>query len=288
MSLSDDFESYSVGAHPPFGSWTSPFLNPNLCTIVAGGTETGGVGSTKCLQILGGSLVYDTLPAFSTSASVFFAFYADQSRFASGETLELFDFVNGPNGSSQYASLLSVRLETDTTMSCYAGSQFVCNSIDKFPRLQTWNFLQINVTFSTATILGVDFVHVVVHVALNGEEIMSSSGFDTTLQVSLLLGTAAKVNIFRLRSNSILIDNFKQDTLQAIVTYPNPGTPKNKVYQGSAELPLLPDSALLNIFQGPAEINILPDNVRLRAIQGVVELLHTIDVTPGLWKVKEI
>jgi hypothetical protein len=289
-TFEDDFESYTIGAHPPIGGWTSPFNNPNASTIVAGGSAAAGAASTKAISILGGSIVKDFNPSFYSAATIFCHFFPTQATFVSGENVNVVNLLNGPNGISRYTEFIRLQLEVDTTLSCYCGTQFICNSGDFAVRLQSWNFLQINVEFTTVTIAGVDFLRILsLHVAIDGIEIMSKTNVDTGVQIASLLGADHTYNILEFLSNRMIIDNVSwNSTLQTLLTYPHSGSPFDKVYQGNVEIPILPDSADISVFQGIAEFPILPDNTNMRAFQGVVELILLDSVIQGLWKVREI
>lgn len=268
--VDDSFESYSVGATPPFGVWTSP--NPVTCVITTGGMNTGVGTSSRSLQITNGSLVYDSNPSFKTSASVFMSFFADTTKIQNGESIPMFKFTNGPNGFGSFFDLMTVQMENDTTISCYHNLDLIGNSIDAQAHLRTWNFIQINLTVSDTVVSSSTQVHIVTEIGLNGTSILSKS-FDTGQAVSSLLGTTAQFNIFNLTSTLLQYDNVTFDTLQAIMAHPHPGTPHARASQGVAELPILPSSALVDAFQGVAELPLLPSTAKVNAYQGVIELI---------------
>lgn len=295
-TFEDNFEGYSAGDHPPFGDWTSPFLPASLVTIVAGGTAEDSTPSNLALQIEGGSLAKNFgTSTFYESGTIYVAIYPEQAHIVAGEAIDLLDIVNGPTPSfSSYASLLSFKIENDCTISAYSGPgsapEFLCNSNDFVVGLQTWNFLQLNWEFTIDTI----FLKITVHIILNGKEVCSKSNYISNTQIAGLLGIAtpnivAGYNILRLSSNHCIYDNFSFfSTEQASATYPHEGAPVVKVTGGNVEIPILPDSAKLNVFQGAAEFSLLPDSGKLRAFQGVVELiLLDSPRQAGLWKVKE-
>lgn len=299
-SFDDDFEAYSVGAHPPFGGWTSPFVNPNLVTIVAGGATAAGTPSTKAVRIVGGSVCKDFGSlTFFASSSVFCHFFPTQDIINAGGPIDIFDLVNGPTPTfAAFPSLMTVRIENDTTISIYSGntnfgSQFLCNSGDFNVKLQSWNWLQVEASFGIGTVSGTDFLKITVHVVLDGVEICSASNFVTSIQIADLLGIHTpnddpKYNIVRFLSNEIIVDNVTWNSAnQTLLTYPHEGTPVMKATGAVAEFPLLPDEAKIQGIEGVGEFALLPDSAKLNGFQGVVELILLPTITPGLWKVKE-
>lgn len=279
--VDDSFESYSIGATPPFGVWTSPA--PAQCVITTGGMNTGVGTSSRSLLITQGSLIYDSNPSFHTSASVFMSFFADTNKIQSGESIPIFKFTNGPSGLGSFFDLMSVQMENDTTISCYHNLDLIGNSIDAQAKLRTWNFMQINLTVSNTVVSSSTQVHVVTEIGLNGTSILSKA-FDTGQQVSSLLGTTAQFNIFNPSSTLLQYDNITFDTLQAIMAHPHPGTPHARASQGVAELPLLPSSAKVTAFQGVAELPLLPSTAKINAYQGVIELIL---LSPVRWRTYE-
>lgn len=282
----ENFESLTIGANPPFDGFTADI--PSAVTIVAGGTATGGVVSTKACHIRGGNLIYDSHPIFSSDVSAFFDLYLIQEKFLLGESLEVFQ-IRCNNLTIGISTLVSLRIETDCTLSIYTdlGATRICSSGDFSLALLTWNFVQFNIKLTPVLVLGVSKIQVELHFAVNGKEVASGTVI-SGIQISNLEGVDAHFNIWEFASNEIVIDNIVFDTHQAIITYPNAGTPFNKVFQGIGEIPILPDSGEVSIFQGLAEISILPDNTKLAIFQGVVELILLDTPSVGLWKVQEI
>jgi hypothetical protein len=272
----DDFQAYTAGTTLPFGSWAG-----TGASIVGSGGPYPSNG--KYVNIFNGGMEYVSVSS-QTSISVFFAF-----RVLLGTKRNLLELRNGPNGSSQTFTLFNFQIEADGTLTAKVplSNQFLVNSYDHIVRNGDWNFAQVNVTFSDVVIGGTTFVHIVVHVAVNGVEVLVKSA-DTTIGVTQLKNGTADVNRFVLTSEGADYDNFTLDTLQTIVTYPHPGSPFAIVPHAVDELSILPDSAQVRIEHGVIEFARLPNSAQMRAIQGVIELLILQDVSEGLWKVEEI
>lgn len=263
MAIVDyDFQSDAIGASLPLG----PFTNGGALfdQIVAGGPY----GTTRCFGLVGNANY--TNGSYITSFSQFIAVKKTS-------TSSVLAFENGPNGLGQVFTLMRVHVEQDGTVTVYDGNATpLKNSVDKLFNFYTWNFFQVNVTLSDAVNVGSGLlcVRITCEIALNGESIMSFA-LTTTQTVAALANATAQVNIFQMSTSGEItyFDAYTLDTLQPIVTYPHPGTPKAITNQGVIEIELLPDSAKVNTYQGVIEIELLPDSVKARIYQGVIELL---------------
>lgn len=307
MSYTDDnFESYSVGATLPFGTWTATFGNPTLVSIVSGGTEQAASGSTKAVQLVGGRMCREldssTHEAYDSSVTIYGAFFPTQAKLIQGEPLDLVFVENGPDRTfGTYTNLCGLRIENDSTISAYHGDLsfsplFVGNSGDHLVKLQSWNFLQfsVNLGIFTDPLSHIDFLQISVKVWLNGELVIDKSSVITPLQISLMRGplplpnTVAKWTQVEFHSSLMLWDNITIDSgSTSAAGYIHIGSPVDKVYQGAAEIPIEPDSAKISVFQGVTEISELPNSTKLTIFQGVVELILLQTIVQGLWKVKE-
>lgn len=262
--LDDDFQSYSIGQGLPFGSWTGSAL---FAQIVAGGPS----GTTKCFQIQLGAATYDRGASYLSAVTEFVAINKPNGGV-------ILNFVNGPNGLGQLFTLLEIRIENDSTVTalCPTSGEILANSGDTLCRFGTWNFFQVNATFSDAINGGTGILSVRIHceIALNGVALFNVT-LTTTAAVAQLANGTAEVNKFGLTTNTCLYDAYTLDTVQPIVSYPHPGTPSGVVHQGVIELPLEPDTSNIQVMQGAIELCQLPDSANVVDFQGVIELIMT-------------
>lgn len=259
--LDDDFQSYPIGTGLPFGAWTG---NGSV-QIVAGGPD----GTDRNLQV--GLGVAEYVRGYLSSFSQFTALRLVGPLPFSGSS---FSFANGPNGTGHTFTLMRIKIETDSTLSCYCdiNGQLLGNSGDFTVPFNTWNFIQTNVVFSDVlnVSVGVLCINIVAHIAVNGVEVLSFNVL-TDVPVGQLANGTSEVNQFELTGGNF--DAYTLDTVQPIVTYPHPGTPSAIVNQGAIEIELLPDSADVHVNQGVIELNQLPDSANVLIHQGVIELL---------------
>lgn len=260
--LDDDFQGYSIGTNLPFGSFTGGAFLAQIVSIPEG---TGIPGTDRGLQVFLGVAEY-VHGGYLVSFSQFIAFNITDFDGAQ----PFLAFTNGPNLSSQSFTLFQLRVEGDSTLTaeCPNSGEVLGNSGDKFMKFYTWNFLQVNVTFSDVLVMGVMVVHIDFEVALNGESILSGSK-DTVVAVAQLAGGTSQVNRFQMLNGRY--GAFTLDTLQPIVTYPHGGTPSAIVYQAVVEVDEVIDSGLLDVYQAVMEVDVLPDNSKLRVFQMVIE-----------------
>ena len=240
--LDDDFQSYSIGDHLPLGSWTDAGSFTDV--IVAGGPS----GATKSLQMDGNALY---TRGYLSSFTEFVAI----RKLVTGNVVA---FANGPNLSGHSFTLLSLKVEPDGTVTatCDASGQTLGNTKDKWFEFYSWNFLQINVTFSDVLdpITMITHVNIDFELALNGVSVLS---FNTTtsFDVSQLAAGTSEVNQFFLTSTGAFYANYTLDTLQPIVSYPHPTSPLNCiVHQGVIEVIEEPDDSTVWVHQGVIEL----------------------------------
>lgn len=260
----DDFQSYSIGANVPFGSWK---LFPSAFTaqIQAGGS--GVPGTDRNLGIFLGSVILDPAVAgYQTSFTQFLAFKLSPG-FTNG--LQIMAFGNGPIGGPSF-TLLEIRVEVDSTITIVdsTGAAILANSGDKWLQPNIWHFLQVNVTVSDILVGSTKFVQAAFELGLNGTSIISFTKTLTTVATALFTGTSA-INQFILSGG-----NYGAYTLQGLVgvpTYPHGGSPKARINQAAAEVNELPSSGKVRVIQAAAEIDELPSTTKLRVFQMVIE-----------------
>lgn len=259
--LDDDFQGYSIGANVPFGSWIQ---DPGSFTsqIQAGHAPSG---MDRSLKLFGNVGVDPLVTGYLTSFSEFVAIDKEQG----GAVLA---FANGPNGTGHTFTLLQVRIETDGTLSALGPSgEVLGNSRDAWFQFYRPNFLQINVLLSDVTVLGVKYVNIDCEIALNGVSVISFN-VTTSEPVANLTNATSEINRFQFTTDSAFYSAFTLDTLQPIVSYPHPGTPKMIATQAAIEANVLPDSAKLVVIQAPIEVDRLPDSAKIIIFQTVIEV----------------
>lgn len=256
-----DFQSDAIGTHLPIGPFVAGFVLAD--EIVAGGPS----GTDRSFELVGQAVYTHT--GYLASFTHFIAV----RQISPGPILS---YVNGPNGLGQFNSLMRINMEQDGTVTARDGGGLaLANSISKYFNFYAWNFFQVNVTFSDAINLGTGLLSVRIQceVALNGTSILL---FDvvTAQTVAPLANGTAEVNTFIMESSTRTdYGAYTLDTLQAIVSYPHPGTPVCLVNQGVVEIETLPDTAVIQVQQGVIEIQNLPDTAKVLVFQGVIELI---------------
>jgi hypothetical protein len=257
--LDDDFQSYAIGSTLPFGSWIA---DPSAtgASIVAGGS--GIPGTDRHLSVNLSTVAYvhaSYLSSFSQYVGLKLA-----SALSFGQPS--MTFANGPNGSGNTTTLLTLKVEADSTISAYDGSNALLkNSGDKWVNFNVWNFLQINVTLSDVA----GQVHILFELGLNGESAMTFD-LDTSIAIANLTHATSEVNRFRLTGGRFAA--YTLDTLSAIAAYPHAGTPNVIAYQAIAAVDTVPDDAAIEILQAVTEIDTLPNTAKLTVLQTIVEL----------------
>lgn len=259
--LDDDFQSYSIGATVPFGSW---ILDTGAFTkqIVSGFAPTG---MDRSLQLTGTIAIDPGLGiGYLNSFSEFFAV-----RKTSGG--DLVAFANGPNAFGQIFELLRIRVENDGTVSAYITSTLLENSIDALFEFYAINFFHVWVVFTDSLVLGVNHVKIQCQVILNGTKVLDFN-IVTGTAVTQLKNVTSEVNRFQVTTNGANYSAFTLDVLQAITYYPHPGSPSAIAFQAVAEVDVLPNTAKIKAFQAVAEVNVLPSNAEIRIFQAVAEV----------------
>ncbi len=239
----DDFQSYTLGTGAPFGSW---ILDPAATTnvIVSG---FGPTGTTKSYRLAGVAAVDPALTGFLTSFTEFVAVW----KLGGGTILNC---ANGPNLSGHTFSIVTVKIENDGTISVIGpDTNVIQNSKDAWFDFNSSNFFQVNVTLTDVTVGPTTFINIACKIALNGTKIIDFN-FLTNTPVTQLVNGTSEVNRIQLNTNDAFFDAYTLDSLQSIVSYPHPGTPKGIVHQGVVEITQLPDTTKVWIQQGVIEL----------------------------------
>jgi hypothetical protein len=261
--LDDDFQGYAIGTSLPFGSWIGSGFADSIVSEPGG---TGIPGTDRAFNLFLGQAEYVNA-SYLSSFSQFISVKLGDSQ----NTQTTLGFANGPNGSGHTFTLLSLRIEPDSTITavCTASGEILANSGDLWFRFGTYNFFQVNVILSDVLVSGVLNVNIECHVALNGVEVLS---FNTTVNmaVSSLTNGTAEVNRFDLLGGTY--GAYMLDTLQPIVTYPHGGTPDAQAFQAVVEVDELLDSGVLDAYQAVVEVDVLPDTAELIVYQMVIEV----------------
>jgi hypothetical protein len=262
--LDDDFQGYSIGQTLPFGSFVSQGVFTAQIQSASGGT---GIPGTDRAFFVFGTAAY-VHSSYLTQFTQWLALRLDSEVSAGGYS---YAATNGPNGANQLNVIFSLKIEIDSTISIYSGAgALLGNSGDVLFPFRKWNFFQINATLSDVLVAGVNKVHILLELVLNGKSIISFNTTTTITSSNLKNGTA-EANNFQLTGG--LYGAFTLDVLTAAVNYPHPGSPKARVNQGAIEMANLPDSGKIQVHQGVVEITNLPDSGKIRINQGVIELI---------------
>lgn len=274
--IDDDFEGYSVGDQLPFGQWVgSGFQN----IIVNSGPYPANSNAFKLS--IGSAEFNNNYTSFYSSFSVMLAVFVDQGN------NPLFIVSNGPNISGHTFEIGRIKVETDFTLSINVNNVTIGNSRDALCIPYTWNFIQVNFQYSDWDDSGTARMHISIHAAINGVEVINKSAF-TQVAVAQFANATSEVNRFAFLTNSAIYDNITVDSLQPIVTFPHPGLPKAYVHQGVIEGVKIPDTAFIRAFQAITEGLKLPNSAKILVYQAIIELLVKKNIAVGLWKVREM
>lgn len=268
----DYFDSYPLGPGVPTGF------------ILSGGTQsdfvTGGIDGSHAWQFNAFANRFFTPTA---SITQFLALWVHDTN-ANASVIAL---SNGdPSGAGIPRILFRMQGEPDSTWSFYAGDGFFLGNtgLPGFSYLsQTWYTMQLNITFSQTLVVGVPVVQLDFEVTfqglISGAEpggvYLTKSHIMPTIPVSGLFTGAAEVNNLSYQGPGLMLDSLTLETRVPLNSYPIPGSPVARVYQGSNEVMELPDNSLNRVTQGAIELSELPDDALCRVIQGVIELMVT-------------
>lgn len=264
MIYSDDFQAYAVGTMSPIGSLTQVGLG--FSTVVS--SPAGIMGKAKCVQLSGPGLLYNAGALYSASFSVFVGWQFTNTW--GGRLLTL---------ASDNFELCAIEVNADATLKVTTSGGVVAVSLGDAFYFNRWYWFQINLTFSNSG----GFVQVTAEVAVGEKSICSGSLVSVISTASL---STLGVNKFTFNSAvfGLFMAELSIDSLQAIGTDPNPGTPSAHVTQGLGEVAELPSSALLRVSQAIGEVAELPTTALLRVSQGIIEIA----ITPGIgWRIYE-
>lgn len=212
---SDTFQSYPVGTTPPFGSLTGGGAGCIISNTPLPDGTIGPYGEDRYLSMTAAALFFTDFTA-RNSGSLWaeivwpgFGFYGT-----------LLGFKNSSSSSTGFPTA-SLRANADGTLTItdYNGNPLGTSS-DFSLRPNVWTLIQFNVQFNDVG----GHLQVVWDVAVNGNSEWSGS-VTTSFSYSAgqWLGTVISGN------STIGLTNLTIDTLTAIGTVPNPGTPVIRV-----------------------------------------------------------
>jgi len=252
-----NFETFAVGAIPPYGSLTG---NANNATIVADNyLETGSRAAQTANNF--SSLTYSDGSLY-TSATLYVAWKHSE---ANNQTF--LQYENGTAGSG-FPNILTIVQEPDNSISVKVDNNgtFAGNSGDHITNLNIWHWLQVNTTFSAIPIVSgtttTTKLGVAVEIGLDGTSILNTGTTTTNRNVSSMNSGTAQFDRIVLLNNSIW-DEFSFDVLQTMNTYPNPGVPAMRATTALIEPLELVDSAAIRASTGLIELLISNKNKRV-------------------------
>lgn len=246
----ENFETFSVGATTPIGSFTA-----GGASIVADNYLTTGSRAMRTDNNLTNA---QYSPGLQTSATIYVAWKQNNSNANNQSILDL------NNGTHVNANLFSLRNEGDNTLSVFISNNgtFAGNTHDFVISDKVWSWLQLNVTMFSVSVSGTNMLAIDFELGVNGTSVISNS-ITTNRPISLLdSGTPQWDQL--LLNNSSIWDEFTLDSLQPINTYPNPGTPAARATTGLTEILELVDSASVRATTGLIEILVSDKNLRVQ------------------------
>lgn len=240
--LDDDFQSYAVGANPPYGN----LYTGNIVAPIIVNSPLGVYGDAKSVQMpsLNGALFWpcpplsinNSFPAY-TEFMIIQAIFVQQDNASSlGPLLVFNSYLNPFNG----FSLAAIQLYADGTIGI-CGEFFslgqIPEAISDFSLLQgKWYLIQTNIRFgASAGVVTID-----AEVGVNGVSVVSFSGLTTTPISGLPATYVNAIQLGGAGGGMFMGRTTFYDTVQPMGTFPHPGTPESRVSQGVIELILSP------------------------------------------------
>jgi hypothetical protein len=255
----DGFESYALGGQTnPFGSFTN---NPaggfaNSVLVVSDNYLPSG---SQALQTRANfancSYPAGLLAPLYSSGTVYAAI-----KFNNNWNNQAFlKFYNGdPYGGPSSFPVFTLATNLDGTISAFAPNATLvsvpCGVTAAGYHVGGWYFLQVNVTLVNVG----GFVELTFAVSIDKVTVMSGTVATGVAITSLLSGTAQFDHIYL--DNNLTWDEFTFDALQAIGTFPNPGSPKANVSTGLVEVVESTTSANAVVSTGLIELIISGEN----------------------------
>lgn len=240
--IDDDFQSYTVGANPPFGPYASggslaaigvnPVTIVNTPVGVFGDVKSANVPAVRSLQFPSAS-VQNTAP-FYQQFSVFQAYQIGSAN-GTSENGTIFGFGNH-NEPFYQSALATLKILADGTLAFTDETGTTFFAISDFSLLiGQWYFFRVDISFG---VLGNGhfsytctwYVDGIARLSItNIDTQIPSSGFSPFFYVNAIIlgGAGGGSNIGR---------TTVYDTIQAAGFYPHPGSPVAKVTQGVIEL----------------------------------------------------
>jgi hypothetical protein len=229
----DDFQSYTLGANPPYGSLVAIGVVPaTIADAVA-----GLYGDAQYVDVPGvRALQYPT-----ATPTHLLPYYQQFSVFrgllilpnATSENGVILQFY-GDNAVDFSAALATIKVLADGTLALTDSSETAFYAVSDFSLLcNSWHWLQVNIAFGQAN----GFITYAIEIAVNGISVLTANvttNVDPTpygpylyCNYIVLGGAGTAGYLGRLTIT---------DVIQPIGTDPHPGTPVAKVSQGVIEL----------------------------------------------------
>jgi len=279
----EDFSGDSIGSFPTgwvsLGLGGSVIAGPDYFTGKAFQPAPSGGMKKGPDQGTGGSF---------TNCTTYFAYKYDQNVGPGGLIFSLYNAVLLSLGGGQTA-VFSLFVESDRTITADAPGVFLGNS--QWPISDSnWNFFQVVIQFGSINVSGTVFLTVQCDVIINGRDRISVAPTTTNAIVSSLPTGGADCEQWQFQSQvtgNIFSNITANSTVDAIPTYPHPGTPVGKVSQAVLEPIIFPTNAFGRVSQSAIEVNILPTTANMIISQMVIELLLSNVNLGGGWRIYE-
>lgn len=284
----DDMTGHPAGAGTPNGFTQLPFSNGTFINA------SGLYGANTYEQIIGG--IYTT-SVDTGGISLIVAFNSTQNIRPQGQ---FFQLTNGdttnPLFGVQNRVLYTLRIEEDGSLTAFSGDgQLIDNSNapgnDFSLSPEGFYFIQINVAITSQVVLGVSYIKIDTEVGIAGTTILQGSVI-TNIQVAALFTGSPVINIWSLSAGGYLLNDLTGESIVPMGTWPNPGSPFNRITQEVVEVQVLPapSDAFIRIGQEVVELQILPTTAFIRISQEVIELMVRggVPALTGGWKVREL
>ena len=231
--IDDDFQSYTVGANPPYGNL---YQYSGVSTIAT--TIPGIFGDTKEVTMPSGQDLLFPVPFSSLSNllpvynqfSVYMGLYIQTNNQSSAGALVEFNCNSSPYAGNQVAC---INVYNDGTVGVASGPGAIPYKISDYAFKQGgWHMVRVDILFSTSG----SVVNVNVQVYVDGALWLTYNG-PTIVPVASLAGLYVNNVIFGgVGGGSFLGRLTMYDTIQASNFWPHPGTPIAQITQGVIEL----------------------------------------------------
>src|SRR5665213_105603 len=234
LLLDEDFQSYTVGQGPPYGTLLWPYSgSPSVANSIV-----GVFGDAKELSMSGADVLFPvtflslshTLPAFS-QFSVFHTLFVQANNSSSAGTLISFNWNDNPFGG---VSVAAIQVLPDGTVGISNDiASIIPNAVSDLAIKQNgWYQFRTDIVFSNiGSVCYIDcqvYVNGVLWVTYNGPQTVNFAAITKPYINNVVFGGAG--------GGSFIGRLAVYDTIQASGFYPHPGTPEARITQGVIEL----------------------------------------------------